>query len=159
MRVNRIFFWVTGATTVCSLFLFVFGVASLSYFLTGDENVDMFTVLKLMEQLPDPRVFISDNLRVYNRLLYYFQQIDLSWRLPANNPLMLILNVALTILDTIYSFLTWLIAIILTIIIGLIFFPIYCVYFTYQTIGSLLQIIGVTVPMLPTWEPLAAIGI
>lgn len=159
MRVNKLFFWVTGATTVSCMFLFVFGIASLSYFLTGDGNVDMFTVLKLLEQLPDPRVFITDNLRVYNRLLYYFQQIDLSWRLPANNPLMIILNVVLTLLDTIYSFLTWLIAIILTIIIGLIFFPLYCVYFTYQTIGSLLQIIGVTVPMLPVWEPLAAIGI
>ena len=65
--VGMLFFWVTPATCVGSIFFFAFGVSLLSYLLTGNESVTIWEVLKLMESLPDPREFLSDCFKIYNK--------------------------------------------------------------------------------------------
>lgn len=50
MKINKLFFWITSSTTVLSLFLFIFGLSSFAYYMTGVETSDMGTILRVLQQ-------------------------------------------------------------------------------------------------------------
>lgn len=140
--IGMLFFWVTPATCVGSIFLFAFGVSMLSYFLTGQENIGVWEVLKLMEGLPDPREFITDSMRAYNNISYYASQIPMQ-RVGninnANDVLKVLYNGLMTIIKIMINGLAFL----LTLVVSIVLFPIYCVFFTFRTCGAFLSVLGV----------------
>lgn len=139
--VGMLFFWVTPATCVSSIFLFAFGVSMLSYFLTGNESVSIWEVLKLMESLPDPREFLSDTLKVYNVMMNVASKIQLNVNASANNNDFF--KFVTEGLNTIIYFMSAIIGFAGSMIYGFVLFPIYIVFFTLRTIGSFLTVLGV----------------
>lgn len=147
MRVARLFFLITPMTCVSSIFLFAFGVSALSYFLTGQENVDIWTVLKIMEGLPDPREFLTGSLKIFNVFsnfasdIKYFKISQVSGN-PVLNALIMVAN---GMISLVRAFIT-IIGFIMALAVSIITFPIYCVFFTVRSCAGFLSILNVEMP-------------
>lgn len=146
-RIGMLWFWITPATCVSSIFLFAFGVSALSFFLTGQENVDIWTVLKLMESLPDPREFLTGALKIFNSFSNLAQKIQYAKieDIQGNNilkPLIAIANGVVSIVRALITF----IGFIASIGVSIITFPVYCVFFSIRTCGAFLTLLNVEVP-------------
>lgn len=140
MSVKKMWFFVTPMTSVFSIFAFAFGVSLLSYFLTGQETVDMWTVLKVLETLPDPREFINTCMIFYN----FMTGLTKQWGVPPSAPtaIRVIFGGLLMILKAII----YIGAIVGTVVISAVLFPLYTVFFTVRCCGAMLVLIGVDLP-------------
>lgn len=142
MRIAKLWFWITPLSCVSSIFLFAFGVSALSYFLTGVESVDVWTVFKVLETLPDPREFITTVMKVFNSITSVTKHITYSGQKP-DNPVLAELVKLLNVVLNIFNILVYIFGFIVSLVFAIVLFPIYCVFFTFRCCGSMLTLLGV----------------
>lgn len=151
MRINKLFFWITSSTTVLSIFLFIFGVSSFAYYMTGSETSDMGSVLRVLEQLPDPRYFLNGLFNIYNGLVGRIANVTKSWRdsvASSNDLLRWIVN----LLSGVINLIGIIVSILITFIVGWFVMPIYVTYWFIGAFTALLNLLGFAVPSLPQFD-------
>ena len=151
MRINKLFFWVTGSTTVLSLFLFIFGVSSLAYYMTGSETSDMGTLLRLLAQLPDPKYFLNGLFNIYNGLIGRVSSVTKSWKASvASSPdfIRWLVNLVSGVLKLVGI----VVSILVTFVVGWFIMPIYVTYWFIGAFTGLLNLLGYSIPSLPPFD-------
>lgn len=158
MRINKLFFWITSSTTVLSLFLFIFGLSSFAYYMTGIETSDMGSILRILQQLPDPRYFLNQLFDIYNALIGRVSDLMSKWRQSVNDSPDF-LRWLVNLVSALVNLVSMIISILITFVVGWFVMPIYVTYWFIGAFTGLLNLFGYSIPSLPQFDFTGWLGI